>query len=250
MYRQVAAGDPAQSQLALQARQRLDAALQRRRAGEVAATPASIAPRTDQADLQRLPLGAVENGRYRHRWSGIEFSVPPGWDVGETGPSSDHGEQVALIHEESDVIMSVWMIREATPAAMIPQRLESAPGEKVRQRRNGYVIPGFEAKTYDIPPHSVQRLWIGGRQAVLAIGEYMTARNAAVPSVVTVVSATGERRRVPIARIESEPELMNEYMTWIYSENSRAFFFARVRPADLVNVRPLLDQIISSATVP
>ena len=43
---------------------------------------------------------------------------------------------------------------------------------------------------------------------------------------------------------------MNEYMAWIYTENTRAFFFGRVRTVDLLEFRPYFDQIIQSAIVP
>jgi hypothetical protein len=43
---------------------------------------------------------------------------------------------------------------------------------------------------------------------------------------------------------------MNEYMAWIYGENSRVFFYARVPADDLPELRPVFDQLVNSAVVP
>jgi hypothetical protein len=248
IYRQIIAAPAVPQAIAQQAERRLAGVTARQADPRSAGQTFTVGGRTLMLPNGE-PLATVENGRYRHRWSGIEFDVPQGWEAGVTGPSSDFGEQVALTHRESNVSMSVWMIKEETPADMVAVRLEGAPAEKVRQRHGGYLVPGMVQGTYQIPPHTVQSMWIGGRQALLAIGEYTAG--AVVRNSVTVVSAKGESRRVLARRLEpGDASPMNEYMTWIYTEQSRAFFFARVNAADLNQFRPLFDQIIQSAIVP
>jgi hypothetical protein len=43
---------------------------------------------------------------------------------------------------------------------------------------------------------------------------------------------------------------MAEFMTWIYTENSRLFFFSRLPADKLEQLKPEFDTIVSSAIVP
>ena len=43
---------------------------------------------------------------------------------------------------------------------------------------------------------------------------------------------------------------MIEYMTWIYTTDSRAFFFARVPVDDVPLLRPSFEMLVNSAVVP
>ncbi len=256
IYRRIVATAPAQQDIALQARRRLATALERK--GALQAPPVQIKNGLQASPVQQTqrfvggepePLATVENGRYRHTWTGVEFNVPEAWVVEGTYMSSDSGQQTQLRDPKSVVTMSVWMIKEKRAASEVAAQLAGAPAEKVNQRQNlGYLIPGMVSGSYAIPKDTIHSMSIGGRQAVMAVGEY-TGRDP------VAANRWGELwRRGLVPRSQSEPRqdpvTMNEYMAWIYTENTRAFFFGRVRTAELVEFRPYFDQIIQSAIVP
>ena len=54
-------------------------------------------------------VGTLQNGRYHHLATGVEFNVPPGWSVVKGGASSDDGETVTLQDSTSKVKAAVWM---------------------------------------------------------------------------------------------------------------------------------------------
>jgi hypothetical protein len=160
------------------------------------------------------PLGIVLNGRYHHHLTGIEFVLPPGWCVLGTSPSTSNGETALLYNSDfSNADASVWMIRERTPLANISDQLQAAIPEKLKERA------GF-AK-YTIRPGSVDSTWIGGRQALRAIADY-----------------------------EEKGRAMSESLTWIYTERTRAFFFARAEAEEMPAFQTHFDQIIYSANIP
>jgi hypothetical protein len=70
-------------------------------------------------------------------------------------------------------------------------------------------------------PGSVQRTVIAGHEAMVAIGEYQTEQGAEV-----------------------------EYMTWIYTERTHTFFFARLAADDLEVFRPQFERFVESASIP
>jgi hypothetical protein len=95
----------------------------------------------------------VLNGRYLHKFTGIEFDLPPGCSVQGTVPSSDNGEIAILFHADfPDVYAAVWMVRDRIPLAKIAARLPTAIPEKINQRKD------FEK--YAIRPGSVDSTWI------------------------------------------------------------------------------------------
>jgi hypothetical protein len=184
--------------------------------------------------------GVVEQGRYRHIASGITFDLPPGWSAGETYGSSDDGDMVTVTDGTRGI--HVWLIKETTPADRVAARVAEAPAEKVRQRHSGYGIPGMpDANTYDIPAETLRPMSINGRHAMAAIGSY--------------VGFPIELLRRPDGSIDpfqrpGELYPMREYMTWIYTQQSRAFFFARVLAEDVPDLRPVFEQIVNSAMIP
>jgi hypothetical protein len=234
VYRQVIAAPAVPRAIAQEAERRLARLMASQRATSVAKGTA-LPPGQSAITLQDQPRGAVEENRYRHLWWGIKFDLPPGWTAGDTYPSSDGGDMVTLTDQATKRSISVWMIREETPAAQVAARVANAPVEKLRQRQNGYGIPGVDPPGYDIPKQSVQPAVVNGRQAIVAVGEYLGLDverlfHGASPSPV----------KVP----------MNELMTWIYTSQSRVFFFSRVRVDDLAPLRPYFDQVVHSAIVP
>jgi hypothetical protein len=185
------------------------------------------------------PRGVVESGRYRHVATGITFVVPQGWTAGVTHGSSDDGEQLAVTDDKTQRAVNIWMIREDIPRERIAERLAGAPDEKLRQRHSGYMIPGMrDSSTYEIPRETVKRTVINGREAIIAIGNYQ-----GIPPERFMQPRVG-----PPPSNASEP--MHEYMTWVYTERSRAFFFARAPVGELEQLRRSVEQLVNSAVIP
>ena len=234
IYRQIIAAPAVPRAIAQEAERRLARLLASQRVTAPRPAPVHVADQL-QIMIDREPRGIVEQNRYRHSSSGITFDLPADWSAGETYPSSDGGDMVTLSENGTGRSINVWMIKEKTPEAQVAARVAAAPAEKVHQRHNGYGIPGMvDPETYNIPQQNVRQTAINGRQAVVAVGNY--------------VGFSPEHFVREAARPVREP--MNELMTWVYTSQSRAFFFARVRVDDLAALRPYFDQIVHSAIVP
>ena len=220
IYRQIIAAPAVPRAIAQEAERRLARLVAAQRATRQLATAQDS--RQPEFRTEEDKRGSVEQGRYRHLSSGITFDLPTGWTASQTYPSSDGGDMVTLTEGATGRAINVWMIREETPAAQVAARVTGAAADKVRQRHSGYGIPGMlDPRTYDIPQHSVHATAINGRQASVAVGQYLAGR-----------------------------EPMNELMTWIYTAQSRIFFFSRVKVDDLPSLRPHFDQIVHSAIIP
>jgi hypothetical protein len=152
---------------------------------------------------------------------------------------------VTLIDEATKRSINVWMIKEETPAAQVAGRMAAAPAEKVRQRHSGYGILGMrDERTYEIPPETVQPIVINGQPGIVAMGKYVGTppeRYASAPEL------TIDTRIVQSPRA---PQPMNECMTWVYTQQSRVFFFARVPADDVPQFLPFFEQLVYSAVIP
>ena len=170
-----------------------------------------------QAQRERLaahaPLASFDGRTYRHHRTGLSFEVPPGWKIQGTGPSSDYGEMVQLSVSDPQAWAAVWMIPEKNDWASLNQKLDASPAEKVTQRQ------GFDR--YQLREGTVQRVSVGRYAAMVAIADFYTSGKA-----------------------------MAEYMTWIYTENTHTFFFARVPADQLERLRPQFDALVFSAVIP
>jgi hypothetical protein len=166
-------------------------------------------------------LGRVVGNRYEHFRTGITFEGPEGWTVLGTGPSSDNGEMVRLQRMDPPAMLSVWMVKERVEPFNIGPWLDGAPQQKFEQRNGAYGISGAEG--YRIRGESVHRAMFGRHEGIVATADYTH-----VPSNTA----------------------MAEYMTWIYTEKGRTFFFARVAASDLVQLQPHVDRIVNSAVIP
>jgi hypothetical protein len=148
--------------------------------------------------------------------------LPPGWSHRGTDPSSDNG-QMAILSDASfnDAFVGVWMIQEHIRPENITARLRLAIPEKVRQRE------GF--RNYAMRPESIQLTTINGRQAIRAVADFVGGVNEAN-------GFNGGN--------------MTEIMAWIYTEQTRAFFHARVPTDEVSGFQPRFEQVIQSAQVP
>ena len=218
IYQQVIAATPPASDLRVQAQRRLQIAETQRRLVLAHAQPAGEI----RAPAALEPLGTVVGRLYRHTSTGLTFSVPEGWRAGDTTPSSDDGEMVTLTAgEPPEWGFAVWMKKEQNDPDGVDQRLNNAPILKVQGRQ------GFEG--YRLREGSVHRVVIGGQQAMVAIADYTDFDPG---------SARYTKRS------------MAEYMTWIYTQQTHVFFFARVPADELERLRPQFDAIVYSAIIP
>lgn len=210
MYQQVIASAPPSSDLRTQAQRRLRVAEEQRRL-VLAGANLDAAHSVARGE----PLGTFDGRTYRHTWSASTFAVPEGWTFNGTGPSSDHGEMATFSSKDLGADINVWMIKEKTPRDFVDGRVNNAPVLKLENRRN-------EFQDYRFREGSIQRVYVGSQPAVFAVADFIG--DAKVP--------------------------MAELMMWIYTENSRVFFFSRVPADKLEQLTPEFDAIVSSAVVP
>ncbi len=174
------------------------------------------------AEAVQQRLARVDGRRYQHFRTGITFEIPEGWMAGATYHSSDNGEQVVLSPTtDPRAMFYVWMVKEPVRLQDIDPWLDGAPQQKLEQRHGNYRIPGTEG--YRLREGSVYRTVIGQHHGIVAIADYTEiATNRA----------------------------MAEYMTWIYTEKGRTFFFARVAADDLIRLQGQFEAIVNSAVIP
>jgi hypothetical protein len=211
MYQQVIANTPPASDLRTQAVWRLAVAKEQQQLARSGANPEAA-----HSLATGSPLGTFDGRTYRHSWSAMTFAVPEGWKLNATVPSSDNGEMAIFYSKDLGAEIQVWMIKEKTPRDKVNTRLDNAPVLKLQSRTT-------EFEDYRFREGSIQRVFVGGQQAVVAVADFVSG-DAKAP--------------------------MAEYMTWIYTENSRVFFFSRL-PADKLDaLKPEFDMMVSSAIVP
>jgi hypothetical protein len=122
---------------------------------------------------------------------------------------------VSLSTPDARASLNIWLISEENDAASVEAKLANAPIEKKQMRL------GFEG--WRIREGSLHHVNIGGHRAVVATADFTDG---------------------------SEKRAGAEYMTWIYTEKARAFFFARVPADELEALRPQFDSIVQSAIIP
>ena len=160
-------------------------------------------------------LASVENGRYRHFKTDVEFAVPPGWSVVGTGQSSDGGEQMYLRDAASpSTYVAVWMKREANTPAEADAWLELAVKMKVDQR-------GGAATGYRFRPDTIEHLYVRDHKAVKAVADLPPGTRS-----------------------------ITEYFTWIYTERTRVQFDVRGIEPEASSTASRLEEIIQTATIP
>jgi tetratricopeptide (TPR) repeat protein len=169
-----------------------------------------------QAGTACAILGTVQNGRYHHAKTGVEFDVPADWSVTCTSPSSGNGEMAVLSNTtfpNGDAF--VWMTSENIPAADVHSRLQWDLAEKEGVRRSQY------SEQYGYRAGSVQDITVGGQQGLAALADY----------------PRGETK-------------MTEIHTWIYTTKTRVYVSGKVATSDLAAFQPRLEAIIRSMLVP
>jgi hypothetical protein len=174
-------------------------------------------------------LGIVKDGRYRHTRTGVELAVPVDWSILDTSPSSDGGDQMYLRYSGlPDVYVAVWMKPESNSPADADVWLQLAAKMKVDQRHQGGI------SQFAFRPESIQRKYVGERQAESAIADFTPAH-----------AQPGARRPAgpPAGK-------MVEYFTWIFTERTRVQFDVRGAEGDAELVASRLEEIIQAARIP
>jgi hypothetical protein len=170
------------------------------------------------------PAGVVQDGRYHHNLTAVEFDVPYGWSIGVTRPTDgDPNNMTVLVDPERKALFASVMMKKANISpAQIPTALSVAIPELVARRAGQTGARGQHlAANYSIRPGSVEQTAIGGQQALRAIGEY-------------------ERGGVKMA----------ELLAWIYTEHTTTFFFAQMQAPNLPTVQTAFERMLQSARVP
>jgi hypothetical protein len=158
-------------------------------------------------------IGALENGVYHNKRSGIQFTVPSDWVLVSQEWASAGAQTVLLRDTVTNVIVTAWMKARNIDPANIPAVMERRLDTRTMQRND------FEGYRYRA--ESVQHSTVGGQQALSAVADYLRA---------------GQK--------------MVESSTWIDGEKSRVVFTARLPESDLGNFESRFDTLIQSAVVP
>ncbi len=160
-----------------------------------------------------VTLGTVQNGRYHHKATGIEFAAPAGWTLTGDSPSSDNGEMVGFCKPKTQLCLQVWLRPDTTSPSDITAALHHDLDRKHEDRQEGWVVR----------PASVQMRMVGGQQAISGIADFQYF-------------------------VEAGPGI--EYLTWVRSTKGRAFFFATGPLEDAAVLQAGMEQLLGSALVP
>jgi hypothetical protein len=160
--------------------------------------------------------GSVQNGRYHHDQTGLEFNVPVGFSVqGTYNYMNNNGWQAILIDSEDHKLnFAVWMAKRSFPANVVPTILAKQVPAKIARRKG---LTG-----YQIPAESIQKMSINGQQAVKATASYQN----------------------------SDGQKMTELLTWITTEHTDVHFYAMVPTSSVPDLQWRFDQMVQSAMVP
>ena len=161
----------------------------------------------------RAVLGTIENNRYRHKRTGIEFDIPSGWAFQGDSSSSDDGEMIILTSSKTNGFAAVWLKPDPTQTQNIPGALRFDMNRKHLDRQ--------EYPDWTIRPSSVHTSLIDGQQVLSAMADFTENGHAMVES-----------------------------MNFVRTTKGRAFFFGRVRAEESPTLQAALDQMMATATVP
>ncbi len=192
--------------------------------------------------------------RYTHHATGVSLTAPAGWRLEGDTHSSNAGDMVMFSSSgfASD-ILAVWL--KAAPTASVTDILAQLHQDmEVKWKdRTGYA--GWKVR-----PESV-RTWVAaGQPALSAVADYEDG------AIIVLDSANGQTEfTAPSITVHSfnwQPAVytarasgpaagkMVEYMIWVRSLATHAFFFGRAKAADLAALQSGMDQLAATAVVP
>ena len=163
----------------------------------------------------RASEATFENGRYRH--AGIAIDVPAGWNYGGTIPGETPADDTAhWTDRATGIAVYAWLSQRQAAPEDVSGLLATVVADKTRQRQR----QGF--RRWTVRPESVQQIVVGGRRGLRAIADF---------------ESRGGGTRV-------------EYLTWVYTPESRVLFFATMSPDQLATFRPEFDRVVQLASLP
>ncbi len=151
-----------------------------------------------------------QGGHYTHKATGIELTVPPGWNLSD-GASSDNGDMAMLSGPNGSIDVAVWMISEEHPAAELGVLLRHDLENKPSMRPQGWKVR----------PESVQMSGVGDHQSLKAIADF------------TVNGTKGV-----------------EYLVWARSTRAKALFFGTAPAESESSLADNVNRIVATAVLP
>jgi hypothetical protein len=182
------------------------------------ATAASVQP-----DFPTEGSVMVENGRFYHKPSGVEFDMPSGWSVNRTQFSNGASGESAILQDSSGkaTVISVYILKVPTDPDNIPKVLAGVLPHLIAMRAGQTGGPRQMTPNYTIREGSTDQSSINGHQAVRAIGDF----------------TRGDKN-------------FSELLAWIDTENTRTYFFLRALAKDLPDVEAPFNQMVQTAKIP
>jgi len=254
-YRQIVASNPAQRIYAAQAQMHLAQALLQKgdlpgAAQEFTPLSANYSEFRDMIAGMAGRMAGVEHGRvfslgtvtplegepthYQHNLTGVELTMPSGWKLEGDSGSSGGGDMVLLSSSNLQTdILAVWLKPGTGDGANLDKQLRASLARKGEDRVG---VEGWKVR-----PESVQMRVVAGQQALSAVADYSETAGQA-----TVQNGGGEVS----LKTANTPVKMVEYMIWVQSAKSKAFFFGRANAADLAALQSGIDQLASMAVIP
>jgi hypothetical protein len=166
-----------------------------------------------------LVLGVIQDGKYRHHWTGVEVTAPAGWTFTVQSAGAGGVDKVELADAKSPASGAFVTFRRVNTApARIADRLLARFQDKISQMRT--ISRGYIA--YRLRPDSVQRRTISGQQAWSAEGEY--------------VNAKGQK--------------MIEYLVFVQTGKSEVFYSIFAAVPDFARVQAQFEPMVESARIP
>lgn len=230
MYRDIIASHPSERAIATQAQFRLVQALMQKGDLNTASQEFQnlMLNYPDQRELimsmargiyggpqhMTISLGKLQNGRYHHNLTGIEFNVPNGWKLEGDTDSSDSGEIVLLSQRNGMQSLAVWLKADPTAPGDTAAKLRHDVDRKHEDREEGWTVR----------ESSVHMRTVGGQQAITATADFNGGKGG--------------------------KQAMGEYMTWVRSSKVRCFFFGSAKAADLPAIQSAIEEMLASAMVP
>jgi hypothetical protein len=175
--------------------------------------------RTIAANGPSMVLGAVQDGKYRHFWTGVEFAVPAGWSFTTQKAESNGGDRVDLMDSNAKAKEAcVRIAREINPPERVAGRLLDRYQYKLKVLRT----PAAGYLEYHLRPDSPVHRTVGGQQAWSYAADYIDAKGAK----------------------------MSEYVVFVQSEKNSVYFSLIAAAADFAGVQAQFEPVVQSLLMP
>ncbi len=245
IYRQILSSAPTDRGIASQAQYRLTGALLRK--GDLAAAAQEFSnlarqytdyPKLVNSMAERVRsiakygpadilLGSLQNGRYHHYWTGVEFPLPAGWTT-KAQATADGGDRIDFSESPAGPIIGfLWAMVDPSPADQIQARLQGRLQAKVNNQRRDpdpsqTDTTRFQGHGFKLRSETIQPATIAGQPGLTAVGEYFNARG----------------------------EKMLEWLVFVNSERTRFFMSVKGKEPEFPALQQQAAQALSSAIIP